>query len=55
MDMRIPLISGLKDKETEFKINKIIENRAMDFKKDIENSAKEAKKKIFLLTVIKLF
>lgn len=48
MDMRIPLISGLKDKETEFKINKIIENRAMDFKKDIENSAKEAKKENIL-------
>ncbi|WP_282804338.1 PdaC/SigV domain-containing protein [Clostridium tetani] len=44
VDMTIPLINGLKDKETEIKINKIIENRAMDFKKDIENMAKEAKK-----------
>ncbi|BDR70234.1 hypothetical protein K144313037_16460 [Clostridium tetani] len=44
VDMTIPLINGLKDKEIETKINKIIENRAMDFKKDIENMAKEAKK-----------
>lgn len=44
VDMTIPLISGLKDKEIELKINKEIENKAMDFKKSIENLAKEAKK-----------
>lgn len=45
VDMNIPLISGLKDKKTQSKINKLIENKAINFKKSIENMAKESKKK----------
>ena len=44
VDMDIPLISELKDKEVELKVNKLIENKAMNFKKSIENMAKESKK-----------